>query len=221
MSNEHISLMAQAVKGYYSAAKQTAAQIEKNNARYRADIAEGENEKARQQLQQAKWEAETAIREAQEAGRADAGKWGELHGEEMTEDAKFLQMGMDITPAQFSNLVERYKTNGTMSALLLQYGQRKNDEFVKNAAAGYEQRGNNAAARNGAVSIGQYDVSSITTVEKKAGVYDRFAMSALDLISRVDQVDTFGGGIDSPMLQTSIESFGEPSAFTQALFDLL
>lgn len=203
MSREHISQMAQAVKGYYSAAKQTAAQIEKNNARYRADIAEGENEKARQQLQQARWEAEDAIHQAQEAGRADAGKWGELHGEEMTDDAKFLQM--DITPAQFSNLVERYKTNGTMSALLLQYGQRRNDD----------------AAKNGAVGLGQFDVSSITTVEKKAGVYDRFAMSALDLISRVDQVDTFGGGVDSPMLQTSIESFGEPSAFTQALFDLL
>jgi hypothetical protein len=203
MGKEHISTMAQAVKGYYSAAKQTAAQIEKNNSRYRADIAEGENEKARQQLQQAKWEAEAAVREAQEAGRADAEKWGDLRGSDLTDDAKLLQM--DISPAQFASLVERYRSNGTMSALLFQYGQRKNDE----------------AAKNGAVGLGQYDVSSITTVEKKAGVYDRFAVSALDLISRVDQVDTFGGGIDSPMLQTSIESFGEPSAFTQALFDLL
>lgn len=203
MSREHISKMAQAVKGYYSAAKQTAEQVEKNNSRYRADIAEGENQKARQQLQQAKWEAEAAVREAMEAGRADAEKWGDLRGSDLTDDAKLLQM--DISPAQFASLVERHRSNGTMSALLLQYGQRRNDE----------------AAKNGAVGLGQYDVSSITTVEKKAGVYDRFAMSALDLISRVDQVDTFGGGIDSPMLQTSIESFGEPSAFTQALFDLL
>lgn len=203
MSKAHISTMAQAVKGYYATAKQTAAQIEKNNARYRADIAEGENEKARQQLQRAKWEAETAVREAQEAGRVDAEKWGELHGSEMTDDAKLLQM--DISPAQFANLVERYKANGTMSALLLQYGQHRNDE----------------AAKNGAVGLGPFDVSSIVTVEKKAGVYDRFAMSALDLLSRVDQVDTFGGGVDSPMLQASIESFGEPSALTQALFDLL
>ena len=110
-----------------------------------------------------------------------------------------------ISPAQFASLVERYRSNGTMSALLLQYGQRRNDE----------------AAKNGAVGLGPFDVSSIVTVEKKAGVYDRFAMSALDLISRVDQVDTFGGGVDSPMLQTSIDSFGEPNMLTQQLFDLL
>lgn len=203
MSKKHVTMMAQAVKNYYNAAKQTAAQIEKNNSRYRADIADGENMKARQQLQQAKWEAEAAVREAMEAGRVDAEKWGELHGADLTDDAKLLQM--DINPAQFANLVERYRTNGTMSALLLQYGQRRNKE----------------AAENGAVGIGQYDVSDITTVENKASVYDKFALGALDLISRVDEVDTLGGGIDSPMLQASIEAFGEPSAFTQALFDLL
>lgn len=203
MSKKHITMMAQAVKDYYSTAKQTAAQIEKNNTRYREDIAEGENMKARQQLQQAKWEAEAAIREAMEAGRVDAEKWGELNGADLTDDAKFLQM--DITPAQFTNLVERYRSNGTMSSLLLQYGQRRNKE----------------AAENGDVGIGQYDTSNIITVENKASVYDKFAMSALDLISRVEQVDTFGGGVDSPMLQASIETFGEPSAFTQALFDLL
>ena len=203
MSKEHIKRMGEAVRGYYATALQIEERKQKNSEIYREDIARAENAKLEESLQAARWTAETAISEAQEAGRADAEGWGRLSGSEITDDAKLLQM--ELSSEQFAELVERYKGNGTMSTMLGQYAERKNRE----------------AAENGYVGMGPYDISAIPTAERKAEVYDRFAMGARDLISRMDQDGTFGGGINSPMLKVSIEQFGEPSAFTEGLFNLI
>ena len=203
MSRQHITNMKNAVQGYFTKAVQAAAQAQKNTDMYRADVAEAENAKLRDALQAARLEAEAAIREAQDAGRADAERWGKLSGAEMTDDAKLLQM--DLSADQFADLVDRYKENGTMTTLLAQYAERKNNE----------------AAAADPIGLGRYDVSSIPTVEKRAEVYDKFATSARDLIARVDQNNTFGGGVNSPMLKASIEQFGEPNAFTAGLFELI
>ena len=199
MSKQHIDSMSKAVKTYFAAAQNAAAKIGKNNTRYREDIAAEENAKVRGQLEAARREAESAIREAQEAGRADAFQWGKLSGADVTDDAKLLQM--QLTPDQFSDLVGRYKSNGTMSAMLAQYGEKRNKD------AGAE--------------FGPYDLTQVPTAEKKAAVYDRFAMSALDLIDYMDRDKGIMSGVDSPMLQEAVEQFGKPSAFNQELFDLL
>ena len=203
MSREHIKRMGEAVRGYYAQALKIEAQRQRNNESYREDIAEQENAKLRDALQTARLNAESAIREAQEDGRSDAGRWGKLSGAEMTEDAKLLQM--DISPEQFSDLVDRYKGNGTMTTLLSQYGERKNRE----------------ATEAGEYGMGPFDLSGIATAEKKAEVYDKFAMGAQDLIARVNQDNTLGGGVNSPMLKTAVEQFGEPSAFNASLFEML
>lgn len=203
MSRQHITNMKNAVQGYFTKAVQAAAQAQKNAEMYRADVAEAENAKLRDALQAARWEAESAIREAQDAGRADAERWGKLSGAEMTDDAKLLQM--DLSSDQFADLVDRYKDNGTMTTLLAQYAERKNKE----------------TAAADPLNLGRYDMSIIPTADKKADAYDKFAMGALDLIARVDQNNMFGGGVNSPMLKASIEQFGEPNAFTAGLFELI
>lgn len=203
MSKQHIEIMRNAVLKYYAAATDGQAKMKRNSEIYTTEFAEPENAKIKAELDRARWEAENAIRAAQEAGRADAEKWGELHGENIPDDAKLLQF--DITPEQFAGIVERNRNNGTMSVLLRQYGDKLNKEA---AAAGH-------------VGMGPYDTSNITTVEQKTDVYDRFAMGARDLMSRIDKPGTFGGGTDSALLKSSIDSFGKPSSFTQHLFDLL
>lgn len=204
MSKQHITQMRNAVQNYYKKAKEVEAKIRHNDEIYRSDIAEEENAKIRAERRSARFEAENVIKDAQDKGRAEAlKKWSSLNGSEMTDDAKLLQL--DITPAQFADIVARYKKNATMSALLRQYGDRRNKE----------------AAAEGQIGIGLYDTSVIPTPEERASVYDKFAMSARDLLLRMDQDVGFGTGLESPMLATSVEQFGEPNDFTAELFEML
>lgn len=204
MSKQHITQMRNAVQNYFKLAKEAEAKIRHNNEIYRSDIAEDENAKIRAERRAARFEAENVIKDAQEKGRSEAvKKWSTLSGAEMTDDAKLLQM--DITPAQYADIVARYKKNATMLALLKQYGERRNKE----------------AAVDGSIGIGLYDTSMIPALEERAAVYDKFAMAARDLLLRMDQDVGFGTGLESPMLAASVEQFGEPNDFTAELFEML
>ena len=203
MSKIHVDRMAAAVKKYFAEAEIAQQKMKRNSEIYTAEFAEPENAKIKAELDRARWEAIDAIQTAQEAGRADAEKWGELRGDQLPDDAKLLQY--DITPEQFAGLVERNRNNGTMSVLLRQYGDKLNKEA---AAAGH-------------VGMGPYDLSNLTTAEQKADVYDRFAMGARDLMNLIDNPGSFGCGTDSQMLKMAVDSFGTPSSYNQHLFDLL
>ena len=203
MSAEHIRSMRLALLDYNAQAVAAHDKIKLNEARYREDIAAEENAKLRGQLRAARQSAEAAIKAAADAGRAEAESWGRMDGNQLTKDAELLRY--DLTPEQFADIAGRYTGNSTMSALLRQYGDRKNKE----------------ASADGHAGIGPYDVSGIPSREDKLQAYDRFQNSALDLVARLDQENTLGGGTDSPMLQAAIKSFGEPSVMNERLFQLL
>ena len=207
MSKIHVDRMAAAVKKYYTEAQIAAGKMQRNNEIYTSEFAEPENEKVKQQLQIARQAAEDAIAEAQAAGRAEALKWGELDGTKITDDARLLDF--DISPDQFSKLVEKHRTNGTMLSLLKNYGDRQNEK--------YQQK----EGKTGEMPKVYYPTGSIPTAEMKAEVYDKFAAGARNLLSSIDSPGRIGGGADSPMLKTAIESFGQPIGNAQNLLEMI
>ena len=202
--NKYIEQMRDAVQRYFRLAQAAQEKINKNNSIYRTDIADEENAKVLTDLRLKRGEAVDAISAAQQAGRSEAMSGKELKGSEITSDAKLLELDL-LTGEQFDDLVERYKKNSTMSILLKQYGDKKNAE----------------AQKAGEVISFRFDTTKIITPERKAEVFDRFAMSALDLIDRLGQERTFAAGLDSPMLRASIENFGEPNDFNKSLLEIL
>ncbi len=195
MSKIHIDQMAAAVKKYFAEAQIAQQKMKKNSEIYQAEFAVPENEKIKQHLQEARWAAEDAIKAAQEAGRAEAESWGKLDGSKLPDDVKLLQF--DITPEQFSDLVARHKNNGTMAALLKQYGEKMNKRLLEETSG-----------KNGTMPEKQYNTWEIPTVEEKRAVYDKFASGAMARLSNIDN----GGGVDS---------FNIPTEFTKHLFDTL
>lgn len=208
MSKIHIDKMAGAVKKYFAEAEIAQQKMKRNSEIYLPEFAEPENEKVKEQLKEPRRQAEEAIRAAQEAGRAEAAEWGRLSGDKLSGDASLLQF--DISPEQFADLVSRHKGNGTMSALLKQYGDKMNKRLLEETSG-----------KTGSMPEKQYNTWDIPTVEEKQSAYDKFAMGARSLLTQIDNSGTFGGGTDSQVLKTAVDSFGTPSAYNQHLFDLL
>ena len=203
MSRAHIENMKKAVSGYYSAVGEASDRISKNNSMYREDIAEAENKKVLSGLRDKRSAAEDAIIKAQDAGMMEAASWGRLDGAKITDDAKLLQM--ELSPEQFNELKERYKGNGTMSAMLVQYAHQHNA----------------AKQADDPSAIMRFNVLDIPTTESKQKAYSAFANGALHLLDRMDSNDGFLSGTNSEMLKAAVETFGEPTQMNAQLFELI
>jgi len=201
MSKIHVDRMAAAVKKYYSEAQIAAEKMRRNNETYIKEAADKENERIKQQLQTVRQSAEDAIAEAQESGKNEALKWGELDGSKITDDARLLDF--DISPEQYSKLVEKHRTNGTMLSLLKNYGDRQNEK--------YRQK----EGKTGEMPKVYYPSGNIPTAEKKAEVYDKFAAGARLMLSQID------GGTDSPMVKVAVENFGQPVGSAENLLEMI
>lgn len=100
-------------------------------------------------------------------------------------------LNFDMSDEQFLTLVERHRSNGTMCELLYQYAKKHG-----------------------------LDYTAIPSRQGKIEAYRAFANSALSLVGSITG-GGFGQGVDSPMLKTAIENFGEPNAINTQLLQTI
>lgn len=193
---ENITRMKNALKTFLDASADAAKEIKRNNEIYQHDAALEANKAVAAKRAEVKAAAVAEIESAAAAGKAAAELWATLDGSKITADAKLLQFGM--TPAQFSELAERNRNNGTMIALLMQYGREQNE---KTGASLY-----NHPERH-------FPVEALPSLEKKIDAYEKYRGYALQLLPRIaehpelpgiiEEVDNFGvrhPGTPSPLL---------------------
>lgn len=197
--NEHLYTMKKAIQDYQTAIDKAREKIAFHEKYFTPEMAAKEINKIRDGLEKDKAQAEAKIRQAQDAGKAKVRAWGKLDGDKITSDAKLLDYG--VTPEQFSELVGRYESNGTMLTLLKNYAEKKNTGRGKDDP--------------------YFDASGIPSVQEREHAYDAFAHDAMGLVDNLSKEDTFGQGAGSPMMQTAVERFGEETAFNTALYNLL
>jgi hypothetical protein len=186
-----IERMKNAVKGYYREIEKAALQMEQNRRMYQPDVAQEENRRLQSFLDRKKADAIADIDRAKEEGLLVAQVWGRLKNEDVTGDADFLKM--NIAPIQFNELVEKYRDNGTMSALLYEYGDRKNTERKQYV----------------------FNLEPIVTREKKERAFESFAAGAKTIIEQVAQRGA------SPLMQTAVDTYGTENGGGAYLFSYL
>ena len=62
---------------------------------------------------------------------------------------------------------------------------------------------------------------AVSTAEKKAEVYDKFAIGARNMLSDIDSSGHIGTGTDSAMLKTAVENFGQPIGNAANLLEMI
>ena len=197
--NEHLTTMRKAIQDYQAALDKAREKIAFHEKYYTPEMAAKEINKIRDGMEKDKAQAEAKIRQAQDAGKAKVRAWGKLDGDKITSDAKLLDYG--VTPEQFSELVNRYESNGTMLTLLKNYADKKN------SGRGKEDP--------------YYDATMIPSVQEREHAYDAFAHAAMGLVDNLSKEDAFGQGAGSPMMREAVERFGEETAFNSSLHQLL
>lgn len=188
--NKHIEKMHNTLINYRKAVLKAQAKIAENTDLYQPQAAERENKRIREQMERDRQNAESMIKEAQREGHEAVKAWARLDGAQIPADAELLKY--DLTPDQFNDLAARYKDNGTMTHLMLQYAEKAN------------------AARG--IGGALYDVSQLYDEQARRAAYDSFASGALDIIDRINQPDGIGTGANSGLLEISVENFGLPGA---------
>lgn len=198
--NKYLEQMKAAVVEYRSAAQKAAKEMAENTERLNAEYSDEANSAILSRLEAKKREAQEKISAATEAGISGIKEWARLDGSKITADAELLKYG--VTPAQFDDLVDRYKENGTMLSLLRKYGSDQN-----------------TANRDNAAAI-TYDVSRIPKEEDRIHAYKIFGNTARSYIDALSG-NGFVRGSSSAMLNVGIDNFGEPQATNIGFLELL
>lgn len=176
------------LKQYQKAAKAAQTKVRHAGEVYTAEIATKEIEAIDKELGEERQQAIAEIEAVQAAAEKEIERWGRLDGSEITDDAKLLSFGI-VTPDQFAVLVEKYKSNSTMSNILYEYGKNRNSKLVEGQ--------------------GEYfDTSHIPTVEKRMREVQHVTTRAISIIEMIDNgFMGYGGGADSEMVNAAIENF--------------
>ena len=196
---ENIVRMKKALQQFQQAAKKAADEIARNNEIYQHDAALEANKTVAAKRAEAKAAAVAEIKSAAAAGKAAAERWATLDGSKITDDAKLLQF--DMTPAQFSELVERNRGNGTMVTLLRQFALERNE---KNGARLYDRPEK------------RYPVEALPSLEKKVDAYSKFESYALQLLNNVEEHPELPG-IISEIENFAVRHPGTPSPLLDAI----
>ena len=182
------------LRNYQKAAK--TAQEKQRQARelYQPDAAERECARIAAWLDGERSKAQAAIDEDRKGRMKALDDWKRLDGSKLTDDVKLLDHNL-VTVEQFSGMVEKYSENATMCAALARYAERRNADARKQAGAG-------------TVPESLFPVGIVPTAEAKAQAISRTAAGAYSVIGLIDNgFSGFGGGADSPMVDTAIENF--------------
>lgn len=182
---EYIEDMKAAITTFYELCKAQHRKIEEERQIYAPDSFERLLEERTGEMRAWRNTAEAAIIDARDAAMATYSET--LHGADLTDDVKLLQL--ELTPEQWAELVERYRTNPTMLVALRQYAER-----------------HNASDHTGSVPQ-QYNTMIIPTYETEAARWHKFAAEAshmLDTIMDGDDKTVLGG-----MLDIAVEHWGD------------
>lgn len=204
----YLNQMAKTTDTFYNEAMKIAKNIAKNNGNFLPEIAQRENAAELERLNNLKFDALDDISFAEAGAFNAAEQWGALSAKELTDDAEILKL-FNLSPEQFAALVDKYRDNGTMSQLLMQYAEKEN-----------KKRSN---PQN--LEFFYYDVSQIPTVEAKKEAFRRFSNSARDLINRIaiKAPETTGAntGLDTEFFKIEVEGFGKENMVNSDSYRLL
>ena len=142
-----------------------------------------------QELSNLRWKCRSEIEQAAKDGRASAEEWARLKGVDLTDDAKLLQAGIELTQKDFDDLCERYKNNGSMCRLLGEYAAKRNS---------------NLPELPGAVNT-ILITEKLWTLERKLDKWSKIESTAYTLLERMNAA---GEAVDS-LIKESVNLFGE------------
>lgn len=190
--NKYIKQMKDKLNEVYNAEVKAKSDIKNINSKYQEEFARPLREKALNELEMFVRSAKDDIMDIRDAAINEVRKWNSLKGADLDEDVRLFKY--DLNKAQFDELVERHRKNGTMCFALYQYAMKHNKE-----------RGLTEG------SLMDYlDTTMIPTAENKIQAYSQFADSALSLIGTLDDSGLFAGP-ESPMITEAVKTFGEPN----------
>lgn len=206
--NKHIGSMKDALTDYLKTTKSYLEKIDENNRIYQPAEAEKANAAIYDKMRTAYEAVIEKINNAKEAGRTDIEAWGQLDGSAITPDVELLKNDA-VRPDAFRHLVEKYQNNSTMLQLLANYAEKKNGESGGGFNSVWKYPRPDGTVPNGKAEY--YDTSGLPSAEKMQKEIDKYAASALNLADRISDTDhggSYGTGPNSPIVQSSVETFG-------------
>jgi hypothetical protein len=189
---KHTKEIKNVLSNYQKVAQSIEAKIKEAESIYQPDEAEKRVAELKDSLEAEKLKAQSVIKELADDGRADAKAWAELDGDKITSDYKLLEANA-VNPERFSEMVEKYKDNGTMSHLLLEYAERRNKAIREES--------------NNPLAAPTYNTGAIMTGDILTQRYTHEEKSALSIIDMMG--GGYLGGAGSSMVNVAIENFGE------------
>lgn len=187
----YVKKMQSAITEYLREARKAQQDIIKIDENYKPEYGKKVKDEVKERLQGHYNAAVRTIREAQAEGERAAEAWGRIDGAQITKDAELLKYGVE--PKDFDTLVERYRSNATMSKLLYQYGDRMNREAQEKAG--------------GSVFAGDYNLANIETPEAHVYRVTATGNTAVDVLDRLSIEPGYMKGIDSPMAKAAYDGF--------------
>lgn len=168
-----IQEMRDAVRSYKNKALGILDKIEKAYQTYLPDSAQQEEERLRGEMHKARVEAENAIYSAHGRGVDYIKSWFTLDGSKLTDDVKLLEIG--VSPAQYRELLDKYRGNYTMLNALARYADKQNAQ----ARANERTNGNY-------IALDAYSTTEIPTLETKAAEWDMIGAGAVGMLDAID-----------------------------------
>lgn len=196
--NQYLQSMKNAVADYHKKAQAADAEIKKTVDEYKPEIAKERVADIRSRLTADKAAAIDSILDAQKKGAADyAEKWERIRVEDITPDAKLLDIGITMTQAQYDELCRKYTSagNNTMCRLLNDYADKNNKRLAQENPGEIFPRG-------------YLTRTQLPSVEDNEREWDRAAKSAERLIDQMSG-NGYMQGANNGFVAQSVEHFGE------------
>lgn len=201
--NKHLETMQNLMRNFNSEVSKSFAKMEENKNIFQPEEAERQNNAILERLKAERETVKQQILEAREKGAGEFDAWGRINGKDITEDAELLKHGT-ISPEQFKALADRYRSNATMSHLLIEYA----NEHGSNGAGGFTAAWNFTGQEKPRGP--HYDISGLKSGADKIAILDKYTNTALSFVESVGdtsrrqsteawrsaEIDRFGTGAD-------------------------
>lgn len=184
----------EALKQYRKAVLEAKDEIEKIRAIYKDAEASRLEAGTRERLNAKKAALDELLNSEIKEGKRRAAEWATLDGTQITADVKLLDF--DLTPAEFAELADRYKDNGTMSRMLYKYGEKRN-----------AQRATESRGATTPFDADYFDLTLIPTKETKAAEFSNGAITAKGIADRMTIDRGYMSGVESEMVTEAFNNF--------------
>ena len=179
--NTYVSKMKDVLSGFYPQMKRKREEKAEAKERYSTDVAAQEIDRIDREAAALRNATMDKLQQLHDEGVAQAQRWGNLDGSMITDDIKLLKGGFDLDRQQIENLVERYRSNGTMMTAIDSY-----------------------AGSHGMIGM------NIPTVDKKVKAWEVVLRNAKDIMDMCisGTVGWMGGESADKTIQDMIDRFG-------------